>query len=176
MDNEQKRMERAWQKSKSWITEFDGSATEAYLTNVDIGGLPQAFAALAQGSQDFRVSVISGDTEDQPQFVSPETIQNHITRLQKGQIAGLNMNYMTRLDGFDLNAHMVVHTLGQQKVDLEVVWWADQVFTEEADPYQRFQALVQYFFNLQSLFQAARLYIGPETFERPSSGSSWLEI
>jgi hypothetical protein len=70
MDALQKRIERAWQNSKDWITEFDGSATEAYLTNAAVDSLPQAFAELAGQSKTFRVSTISAD-DQVSEFVSP---------------------------------------------------------------------------------------------------------
>jgi hypothetical protein len=177
MDPVQKRIERAWQNSKDWITEFDGSATEAYLTNAAVERLPQTFAELAGQFKTFRVSTISTEDEEVSEFVSPESIAENVARLQRGEIAGLNVNASTRLEGFDLDLHIIVNTIGSRKVDLEMVWWSDQIFPEDVEPRSRFDALVRYFIQLQDQFKAAKLYIGPETFDKPSPGSlSWVEI
>lgn len=175
----QKRIERAWQNLRGWITEFDGSATQTYLTNISTDILLQAVKSLAEQSANFRVATISGEEEVQSQIVRPETIQENLARLLTDEIAELNINYVASLEGLDLDIHMVVNTVGGQKVDLEIVWWSDQVFSdlEEAENFSYFQTLMEYFIALQELFNAQKLYVGPETFDRPRPGSDqWEEI
>lgn len=177
MDALQKRIDRAWRACKDWITEFDGSASETYLTGVDTGALPQAFQSLAQQAQDFRVSIISGEDEEAAQFIPPEALQNNVDRLLRDEIVGLNANYSAHLEGFDLDVHLVVETVGQRQVDLELIWWADQVFSEEVEAYEAFKTLLGYFTGLQDLFHARRLYLGPESLDRPTPKSTdWIEV
>ncbi len=172
---DQKRIDRAWGKCKNWITEFDGSATETYLAGVPIDSLPQAFDALAKQSSNLRVSTISGQNQEQGQFVSPESILQNVALLSKHEIADLSINLTARPADFDVDLHMIVDSVEDKQVGLEIVWWSDQVF-DDNDPYKRFQALIEYFISLQMLFQARGLFVSPETVEPPGPGTSWVEV
>jgi hypothetical protein len=183
MGAQKRRIEQAWRMSKDWITESDGSARQAYLASVNVDALPGVIGALAEESGGLRVSTISAGDEDggeQPmhgEFVSPETIRQQVSRLQRDEIDGLNVDYPVRLKELVIDLHVVVVTMGKQKVDLEIVWWPDQVFLDDGDPVQAFEALLGYLISLQDRLKASKLYIGPETFESPGPGSlDWVEV
>lgn len=176
MDSIQKRIERAWSESKGWIAEVTGLATEIYLLDVPVDSLPQAFQDISQQSTDFRISIISGENEEQSQFVSLESIKKNIEQFSSGQIAGLNINYTARLTGFDLDIHMIIQEENKQMVDLEIVWWSDQVFPDDVNNHDRFISVILYFIDLQNVFHASKMFIGPENFEKPGHGSTWVEI
>jgi len=172
-----KRIERAWQQCKDWILEFDGSPTQVYLSNVVIDSLQQAFQTIAAQAQNFRLSLIASDVDAASNFIDLEQLPLALVKLQKREIGGLNINYATAIADFSLDLHFVLHTLGSRKVDLEIVWWTDQVFDEESNAHQRFSELLAYFLSLLDIFGAAHLYIGPETLEKPGPGSlTWVEI
>jgi hypothetical protein len=171
------RIEQAWRKTRDWITQFDGSPTEAYLDNVDATTLPQSVQALSAQTADLRVAVIAGKGGEESQDVSLASLPESLARLQSGKLAGLSVNAIAHPGDFDLDLHIVVHTLGNRKVDLEIVWWADQAFPDGVSAPERIHRLLAYFIELQALFGAAKLYIGPETYEKPGPGSeSWVEI
>ncbi len=176
MDAAEKRIDRAWQNTRDWITDFDGSPTETYLTGIAADTLPQAIETLARQSENFRLSTISGQEADLSQPVGLETFPDNLARLIKGEIAGLNANYAARLQGFDLDIHLVVHVAGERQVDLEIIWWGDQAFPDDTDHAQRFRSIIDYFIGLQSLFKASKLYIGPESWDKPGTGESWIEV
>ncbi len=176
MDQKQ-RVDQAWRKTREWITQFDGAATEAYLTNIDAEGLPPALISLAGGTSDLRIAAIGGREKDQSAEISLESLPDALARLQAGKLSGININTLARPGGLDLDLHVVVHTIGSRKVDLEIIWWADQAFPEGAEPSGRIRELLGYFMDLQALFSAQRLYVSPETYEKPGPGSlSWVEI
>jgi pimeloyl-ACP methyl ester carboxylesterase len=177
MVDQKQRIEQAWKKTRLWITQFDGAPTEAYLSNVDAETLPQAVMTLAGGASVFRIGAISGKGGDQSQDISPESLQENLAKLQVGKVSALNVNAMVNPGSFDLDLHIVLHTLGSRKVDLEIVWWADQVFPDGIDTQARIRELLGYFMELQTLFGAPKLFIGPEAYEKPGPGSlTWLEI
>jgi hypothetical protein len=193
MDPIQTRIDRAWQKCKSWITEFDGSATETYLPNVTPDTLAAGLTQLAPQTLNFRISKLSSapageydegedyeedETEDRPEFISLEALPAHVTMLQKDEIAGLSINYTARLlEDLDLDLHIVIHPAEKKKIDLELVWWADQVFIEEETYLTHFAAAIRYFIELQALFVAPKLFIGAENLEEPGPESiQWMEI
>ncbi len=193
MDPIQTRIDRAWQKCKSWITDFDGSATETYLPNVTPDTLAAGLAKLAPSILNLRISKLSSapsgeydegedyeedETEDRPEFIGLETLSAHVTLLQKDEIAGLNINYTVRLlEDLDLDLHIVVHPAEKKKIDLELVWWADQVFIEEETYLPRFEIVIRYFIELQTLFVAPKLFIGTENLDEPGPESiKWIEL
>ncbi len=176
IDPTQKRIERAWGKSKEWIAEVTGLATETYLINVPVDSLPQAFQDVSQKSLDFRISVISGESEEKSQFVSLESIKNNIQQFLDGQIAGLNINFTARLIGFDLDIHLIIQKKNTQLVDLEFIWWSDQAFPDDVNNYDRFKSVLLYFIELKDIFHASKMFIGPENYEKPGAGSIWVEI
>lgn len=176
MESNQDRINKAWKESKKWVTEFDGTAYQAVLPKVAMDILPHAFAVLEKDSENLRVSIYSGDSVGAPEFVSTETIQLNVSRLLKDEISGLDVNYTAKLPGYDLDVHMIVHTIARDRVDLEIVWWSDQAFPDDTDHQARFQALISYFLFLQQLFKAPKLYIGPESLEEPDKESSWVEV
>jgi hypothetical protein len=171
------RIEQAWRKTRDWITQFDGAPTETYLTNVDAATLPQAVQALSVQTADLRIAVIAGKGGEESQDVPLDRLPESLARLQSGKLAGLSVNAVARPGDLDLDLHIVIHTLGNRKVDLEVVWWADQAFPEDVSAPERIRSLVAYFIELQALFGAAKVYVGPEAYEKPGPGSeSWVEI
>jgi hypothetical protein len=175
-DSLQRRIERAWRECKGWITEVTGLATEVYLMDIPASTLPQSVETLSQQSIDFRISIISVENEEQSQFVSIDSIKKNIDQFLSGQIAGLNINYTARLDGFDLDIHMIFHEETNQIVHLEFVWWSDQAFPDDVNHYDRFTSVIRYFIELQTSFLASKMFIGPENFEKPEPGSTWVEI
>ena len=162
MDDLQKRIDRAWNGCKDWITRFEGSPTEAFLMDVSVQALMPALQGIAQQTENFRISTISGAQPDQATFISLDSLQENIDLLQRGDLAELNINYAVRSEAFDLDIHSVLYLLDKQRAALEFIWWADQVFSEETDNYQQFKALMMYFIELQNLFQARTLLVSPE--------------
>ncbi len=176
MDQNQ-RIDLAWRKSRDWITQFDGAPTEAYLANIDVEGLPAALKTLAGMTSSLRIAAIGGREKVLSSDIALDSLPDALARLQAGKLSGLNVNTLARPGGMDLDLHMVIHTIGSRKVDLEIIWWADQAFPDGVEPSARIRELLGYFMDLQALFSAQRLYVGPETYEKPGPGSlSWVEI
>jgi hypothetical protein len=177
MMDQNQRIEQAWRKTRLWITQFDGAPTEAYLSNVDADTLPQSMLSLAGQSGAFRIGVISGKGGEESQDISPESLPEYLARFLAGKLAGLNVNSVAHPGASDLDLHVILHTLGSRKVDLEIVWWADQAFPEGVDQHARIRELLAYFMSLQDLFGAPKLYVGPEAYDKPGPGSlTWVEI
>ena len=176
MDNKQ-RIEQAWRKTRDWITQFDGAPTEAYLANVDSESLPAALQTFSEMASGLRIAAIGGREKDQSVEINQASLPENLARLQAGKLSGLNINALARPAGLDLDLHIVVYTIGSRKVDLEFIWWADQAFPEGVDTAARIRDLLGFFMDLQALFGAQKLYVGPETYEKPGPGSlSWVEI
>ena len=177
MNPTDERVQQAWQKNKNWITQFDGSPNEAFLSEIAIDLFLKGVEKLAQESPDLRVAVISVDVDAQSQNIRPDSLQEYLILLQKGAIGGMHINYTAHLADFDLDLHMVVSLERKRWVDLEIVWWADQAFPDDTDHHQRFTEITRYFLYLQDLFKSPRLYFGPESIDKPGSDlSSWVEI
>jgi hypothetical protein len=176
MDANLERINKAWKESKAWITEFDGTAYQTVLPKVSMEVLPHAFQTLANESDNFRVSIYSAEAGGKPEFVSPESIQLNIARLLQDEISGLDANFAAKLPGYDLDLHLVIHTVARDRVDLEFVWWSDQAFPDDTNYEERFRGLAGYFIYLQSLFKSPKVYIGPESLEEPGKDSSWVEV
>jgi hypothetical protein len=171
------RIRKAWLRSKGWIANFDGSATEMYLPNVPLDHLSQAFLNLAGQTQNFRASVVTGEAGDQAVSILPENIQSNLERLQSGAIDDLSVNFTAPVDGFSLDLHMIVHLVRNAAAGLEIVWWSDQAFTEGTDPFTQFQVVMEYFLSLQELFKAEGLLIGPENLEKPGPDAvQWIDV
>lgn len=171
------RLEQAWQHTREWITQFDGAPTETYLANVDAEAFLAELPPLAGAALDFRAAVIGGKGGEQSEPLSQQDMAESLAKLQAGKLSGLNINLTAHLGGADLDLHIVVHTLGNRKIDLEIIWWADQAFPEGTSQAERIRELLAYFMELQARFGAQRLYVGPEAYEKPGPGSlSWLEI
>lgn len=177
MEANEKRIVRAWRKCKSWITGFTASPTKTYLMNVPENSLAQNMQALAQQSENFRVSVISGQHQDESYYIGLEALPENLDLLIKDEIAELSMNFSAQLTEFVLGIRMIVFPLVSQLYALELEWWGDQVFPDDVDDYARFQILMRYFITLQGLFHAANLFVGPETAEMPGQETeAWVEI
>ncbi|MDD5370028.1 MAG: hypothetical protein PHQ40_13155 [Anaerolineaceae bacterium] len=177
METTQSRIQRAWLRSKGWITNFDGSATEIYLPNVPLDQIPQAFLSLAEMTKDFRTSVVTGESGEQALSISTDSIQSNLERLQTGAIEDLSVNFTAPVDGFSLDLHVIVRLLRNAMAGLEIVWWSDQAFTEGTDPFTQFQVVMEYFFTLQELFKAQGLFIGSENLEKPGPEAiQWIDV
>jgi hypothetical protein len=73
--------------------------------------------------------------------------------------------------------HVILHLLPVDKAALELVWWSDQVFSIETDDLAQFQALAEYFVELQAIFQSSQIFISKESgLEHDGNGEAWVEI
>lgn len=173
----QKRIERAWASCKGWITEIKGSPAITLYANVPTASLFPAIQAIAQDSENFRLTAIPAAHPDQPQFIPLESFPDNLALLQEDKLAELSANYTIKTGAFELDLHPVVFPMKAEKAAIQLVWWNDQVFLEETDPYVQFKSLMNYFIDLQALFSAQNLFVSPETGEDPSQGlDSWVEI
>lgn len=177
MDPVGNRIDQAWQQVKGWITEFEGAPTVTYLLNISGDSLPASFSTLAEQSDNFRITVISAKKHDQAVFIGIESLSTNLDLLKKDELAELSVNYIARLPEFDLDIHMVVYPMENELFALEVFWWGDQVFIEEADAPARFEAGMRYFISLQDLFHAPHMFLSPEENERPNGEEiNWTEV
>jgi len=177
----QERIQQAWQECNSWITDFAGSAIQAYFTEVQLERLPEVVSNLMTKTRNFRASIFTKG-EDQPaQFIPPETLYTSVQRLERGEIDGVSVDFTNSFESFDLDFHLIVYALGRNLLEIELVWWTDQVFTDESDEagdaYQRFEAFMNFLIDLQEAFHAPHLLMGPEIYERPGPETeSWIEV
>lgn len=172
-----KRVEQAWSEAREWITDFDGSPTITLLVNVPAAGLLPGLRALAEETENFRITAIFSDRKDDPEFISLDDFADHLDGLKEGRVDELSVNYASRSGAFDLDIHMVIHWIDAEKLALQVVWWSDQVFSAETDHLEQFSALAAYFIHLQDLFSAANLFISPEGDRDPLLNlEGWVEL
>ncbi len=177
MDVIQRRIERAWKESKSWLTTFDGSPSETYLMNIPADKLAPGMQALSSQVENLRISVIGGEKHDRPEFISLEALPGALAKLQANEIDELSANYAFRSPDFDLDVHMIIYLLKEGLLALELVWWRDQVFSEETDNLEQFSHLARYFVSLQELFAAQKVFISPESTLNPvGQAEIWVEI
>ena len=171
------RIDQAWREAQDWIVEFDGSPTITLLVDVPPAKVEPGLHSLSQEGENFRISVISSGLQDGAEFIPIETFSGYFTSLRGGNLEELSVNYAVRREAFDLDVHMVIYPLRNEKVSLELVWWSDQVFSEETDNAAQFTALMEYFISLQNLFAAAGLYISPESgLHAGEALEGWVEV
>ncbi len=175
------RIVQAWKACQDWITDFSGSAVQAYYTEVRLERLPNAISSLITQTRDFRVSVYTKNEERPADFIAPEAVFANILRLEQGEVEGISLDFTAPFPSFDLDFHLIIYPLGNHAFELELVWWTDRVFTDESDQsgdtYQRFETLVSFLIDLQNAFQSPHLLMGPEIYEHPGPETeSWIEV
>lgn len=172
-----KRIERAWERCKGWITAFDGTPMVALLVDVPVSSVVPGLQALAQQVENFRMTSIPAGHADRAEFIPLEALPGHWLMLQEKKLAELSANYGVRREAFELDIHLILYALDPQKAALELDWWNDQVFSEETDNPDQFFALMEYFIGLQSLFGAPGLHLSPEAGKDPAGGmEAWVEV
>jgi len=181
MESNPQRIERAWQVSKEWITVFDGTATEAYLLDGKTQVLERIIRELRGRVYDFRIAPIWRDDLDQFESGEELPLAELVAMLERGEAVSLSANYQMDLENTPVDLHLVIEPAGtstsQRLIDINVVWWADQAFPESASPLPRFTAILEHLFQLAGLFQAERLFIGPESLERPRENPvHWTQV
>lgn len=173
----QKRIDQAWEDSKDWIANFDGTPTITLLVDVPGDSFLSAITTHAGNTENFRISSMAAGQPDAVQFIPLEALPQHLALLQENKIAELSINYAVRSEAFDLDIHMVVYPLKNGKLALELDWWSDQVFSDETDNYAQFRVLGAYFAGLQTLFSSPHLFISPEAGKFASDDTDlWVEI
>lgn len=177
MEDQKVRAERTWRKVKGWITDVTGAATEGYLPNIPPEQLLGGFQQLAGQTSNFRLSVVKGGEGEQAEDIQLVDLEKNLDLLHAGEIAGLNANFTAHLPGYDLDLHAVINPRWDASYGIELVWWSDQVFPDETDTYERFQALIEYLIGLKKLLHAGGLFVGPENLERPGPEAiNWVEV
>jgi hypothetical protein len=175
--NNQTRIDQAWVESQDWITEFDGTPHLALLLNADPERIFPAFGELAAETENLRVTSIPAEGGHTPQFIPLEALPQHLELQKEGKLEELSVNYARRVEAFDLDIRLIIHRL-EGKLALELVWWSDQVFSEETDNKTQFQELAQYFIYLQQKFGAQNLFISPDSgrLAAEEGVENWVEI
>ena len=175
------RIEQAWKGCRDWITDFSGSAVQAYFTEVNLERLPNAISSLMTQTRDFRVTVY-GKSEDHPaEFIPPGELYTNILRLEKGEVDGISLDFTAPFSSFDVDFHFIFYPSSKNMLELELVWWTDRIFTDESDQagdtYPRFEVLMSFLLDLQESIQAPHLLMGPEIYEHPGPETeSWIEV
>lgn len=171
------RIEQGWKDCRSWIASFDGSPTITLLVGVPDSAMFPALRSLAGRTENFRITVIPLSQSDAAQFIALESFPEHLASLRAETIADLNVNYGFSCPEFDLDIHLTVFAAENHQLVLELVWWSDQVFSEETDNRAQFQALMKYFIDLQQLFSASHLMVSSESNRGPGlEAEDWIEI
>lgn len=173
MDEELKsRIEQAWENTREWITQFEGAPALALLLGVPETAVLPGFSAISQEAENFRVTAIPAENKNAAQFIQLDDFSAQLNLLKEGKVWELSANYAIRREAFDLDIHVVVYHLEEEKLALELSWWSDQVFSSETDNLTQFTALADYFIELQKLFSAQYLYLRPEQ----GGEEDWVEI
>ena len=171
------RIEKIWKQTSPWITEFTGSPNQAYLSNIPIGRFASGVATLATQTQRLRISAIPKGEMENIGVLDLASGEEAVAAIGRKDTASVNVDYTVQMDGVELDIHTIVERTPSGALDLELIWWPDQAFPEEVDPFPRFRAILTFFMRLQELFSAKRLYLGSETPEKPAPGSvDWIEI
>lgn len=169
------RLARAWAACREWITEFDGSVTQAELLGVGITESGAGISALEEIASHLRVLPIWRDEEKNPPVGLP--VDGLIERLAEGDVLSLTVNYDIFPDQSPVEMHLSMFMDAPTRVAISASWWPDQAFPEGEDESGRFADLFAHLVDLQSLFHADQLYIGPEAADRPGDpGSLWVEV
>jgi hypothetical protein len=181
MESNPERTKLAWKAVKDWITVFDGTATEAYLLDGKFQNLEQAILKLRGQVLDFRIAPIWRDDLDQFEGGEPLSLPELKAVLERGEAVSLSANYQLEMEDQPLDIHLVLEAAGtaasQQLIDINVVWWADQAFPRDSSPEPRFAAVLGHLYSLAGLFGAERLYLGPESLERPRDNPThWFQV
>lgn len=171
------RIDLAWREARDWIVEFDGSPTIALLVDAPPEKIEPGLRALAAQAENFRLTVIAAGLPDGAEFIPLESFPGYFNSLREGALEELSANFAVRREAFDLDVHVVLYPLRNGNLSLELVWWSDQVFSEETDNAAQFAALMDYFIELQQLFSAAHLYISPESgLKAGEELEGWVEV
>ncbi len=177
MDTNTIRINKAWQQTKEWLTQFEGSASEAFLPNLDSANLPQQLNKAAGETKSFRMAAVAPDNSEKEISITLESINKNLEEYLQGELDGLNGNFTAQLEGFDVDFHFILHLLRGNSIGMELVWWADQVFEDDTDARERFNQLIIYLIHLQELFSATELFIGQENIDRPGvEAIDWKEV
>jgi hypothetical protein len=177
MDPKAIRINNAWQQTKEWITQFEGSASEAFLPNLDVQSLGAQLFQLAGETRDFRMAAVAPDNSEQEIEVSLESLAKNLEDYLQGEIEGLNGNFSAQIEELLVDFHFILHILRGNAIGMELVWWADQVFEEEADSHRRFDLLIDYLMHLEVLFKATGLFLGQENLEEPGvEAIQWISV
>lgn len=172
--NQEKRIDLAWRECKTWITGFDGAPRLALLVDVPLGALQSGLAGLAGGVENLRLTCIPAKSATAPERFELDEFPGRLAQLLSGEAMELSANFAMRSAAFDLDLHAILHPVKEGRLALEIVWWSDQVFSSETDDEAQFQALAQYFIQLQQTFQAGGLFLSPES--GLGDEDEWVEV
>jgi hypothetical protein len=175
MDTDEGRAARAWAACKAWITQFDGSVTQAEFLDVPLESLESGFGYLVEDAANLRILPIWRDEiKNPPVDLPPEGL---IQKLADGDVLSLTINYDILPETDPVEMHLSVFMDAPELAGVSASWWADQVFPDEAEPRLRFENLFEHLQTLENVFSARKMYIGPEAADQPEDpGSLWLEV
>ncbi len=169
------RLEKAWRKCRAWITEFDGSVTQAEFEGVQMDSLAGGWAYLQQESVNLRILPIWRDEIKNPPVDLPG--EALIEKLDDGDAAALTVNYDILPEENPVEIHLLISAEKPGQAMISASWWADQAFPEETEPFERFSSLFGHLLTIQEVFAAQRIHISPEQTARPGDpGSLWVEV
>ena len=173
--NDQARIKQAWENSKDWITEFDGTPNTTVLVGISEPGLLAGIQALAGQTENFRITTIPAGQMEAAQFIPLDSLGEAVEQLKEGKLEELSANYAVRQEAFDLDIRLVIYWMENQSAAVELYWWTDQVFSIETDQPAQFAALMAYFIEVQKLFSASNLYVTPEGGQG-NEVEHWIEV
>ena len=171
------RIEQAWEKCKDWITEFDGAVTEVFLADVQCDIFQSAIFKLSSMFHNFSTRLTWWDEVPDEQTENQLTLKQRLHKLIYREVANMDVLYIDKFPDFDFHVHIIVDMNDKNLVDLDVIWWSDEVFPEGVNEKERFFSIASHFIDLQNLFQSECLYLAPENMETPSPDCNhWMMV
>ncbi len=171
-------LEKLWISCKDWLIEFDGSASEAYLCNIQPDNCEKALEAIKMNCQNFNVELCW--KEEKSEENTTDELKDIISNLENGKLTNFVINLTTTFEKDKIPFTLIVDRINLEDTffDINIVWWSDQIFKNQKSQYGRFKILMNYLFQLKEQFQAQELYVAPENSSRPTQNKydDWKKI
>ena len=159
------RVEQAWTDS-DWIIEdmFDNGMCffEGYVPAIDLDSLAEVLPQLTDTSIDCQSSTWSNNTNESD-WNRAYPLSDYVTFFRDGRIVLLHADYSVTVSGYDF----ILKLMFGPDANLEIIFYRENLLPR-TETRARFIAACHYLRHLQSTFDGAALFLGPDTLNYPA--------
>ena len=189
MDFEEKRIEAAWERLRSWAESLHmisdrgvlfgsgfGPPSDMLFKDVPLDLAIRELNRIWRSSRAMSVAIISRNSKGAPDY-KPGTIRRFAINVQRGDDCVLEATTELQVNGGALEVTITVMKVGVNLVDVRARWLPVLEFFNAPNLKDRLTSILRFFFRTQEALSCPRLLMSTQSIQNPRFDKSlWLEL
>jgi len=144
------RLINAWNSCREWITEIDGTPVITFFLDFPVNSIEEPLLKLSLESEGIRISVVRSDSPGGVSYIPVSELGESVSQFTNQVLNEISFDYSVTYPFAKLDIHFRLYWVDNSKSIIEIVWWNDQLFSEDSDlNNEAFNQFITYLYSIQ---------------------------